>query len=52
MVKKNAVVIASVVIAGAIVATYVLSGNMNMGLRDLEIPYNRLLLHPSLTIQQ
>jgi plastocyanin len=30
MVKKNAVVIASVVIAGAIVATYVLSGNMNM----------------------
>ncbi len=32
MVKKNAVVIASVVIiAGAIVATYVLSGNMNMG---------------------
>src|SRR5918996_6365905 len=31
MVKKNVVVIASVVIAGAIVATYVLSGNMNMG---------------------
>ncbi|MGI0013816.1 MAG: plastocyanin/azurin family copper-binding protein, partial [Nitrososphaera sp.] len=31
MVKKNAVVIASVVIVGAIVATYVLSGNMNMG---------------------
>ena len=32
MVKKNAVLIASVVIiAGAIVATYVLSGNMNMG---------------------
>lgn len=32
MVKKNAVVIASVVIiAGAIVATYVLSGNMNIG---------------------
>ncbi len=32
MVKKNAVMIASVVIiAGAIVATYVLSGNMNMG---------------------
>src|ERR671915_357960 len=32
MVKKNAAVIASVVIiAGAIVATYVLSGNMNMG---------------------
>jgi plastocyanin len=31
MVKKTAVVIASVVIAGAIVATYVLSGNMNMG---------------------
>ena len=32
MVKKNAVVIASVVIiAGAIVATYVISGNMNMG---------------------
>ena len=33
MVKKNVVVIASVVIiAGAIVATYVLSGNMNMGI--------------------
>jgi plastocyanin len=31
MVKKNVVVIASVVIAGAIMATYVLSGNMNMG---------------------
>ena len=31
MVKKNAVVIASVVIAGAIVATYLLSGSMNMG---------------------
>ena len=31
MVKKNAVVIASVVIAGAIVATYFLSGSMNMG---------------------
>ena len=31
MVKKNAVVIASVVIAGAIMAMYVLSGNMNMG---------------------
>jgi plastocyanin len=32
MVKKNAVVIASVVIiAGAIMATYVLSGNMNLG---------------------
>ena len=31
MVKKNAVVIASIVIAGAIVATYVLSGSMNMG---------------------
>jgi plastocyanin len=32
MVKKNGVVIASVVIiASAIVATYVLSGNMNMG---------------------
>ena len=32
MVKKNVVVIASVVIiAGAIVATYVLSGKMNMG---------------------
>jgi len=29
--KKNAVVIASVVIAGVIVATYVLSGSMNMG---------------------
>ena len=31
MVKKNAIVIASAVIAGAIVATYVLSGSMNMG---------------------
>ncbi|HEX2615378.1 MAG TPA: cupredoxin family copper-binding protein [Nitrososphaera sp.] len=31
MVKKNGIVIASVVIAGAIVATYVLSGSMNMG---------------------
>ncbi len=31
MVKKIGIVIASVVIAGAIVATYVLSGNMNMG---------------------
>lgn len=31
MVKKNAVVIASAVIAGVIVATYFLSGNMNMG---------------------
>jgi plastocyanin len=31
MVKKNAIVMASVVIAGAIVATYVLSGSMNMG---------------------
>ena len=31
MVKKNAVVIASVVIAGAIVATYFLSGNVNIG---------------------
>src|SRR5918992_2231939 len=31
MVKKNAVVIALVVIDGAIVATYVLSSNMNMG---------------------
>lgn len=31
MVKKNAVVAASVVIAGAIGATYVLSGNMSMG---------------------
>ena len=31
MVKENAVLIASVVIAGAIVAMYVLSGNMNMG---------------------
>ncbi|HYZ94174.1 MAG TPA: cupredoxin family copper-binding protein [Nitrososphaeraceae archaeon] len=30
MVKKNAVVIALVVIAGAIVVTYVLSGNKNM----------------------
>ena len=45
MVKKNAVVAASVVIAGAIVATYVLSGNMSMGvLRDLEIlPCNNSL---------
>ena len=32
MIKKNAVVIASVVIAGAIVATYVLYGNMNIGI--------------------
>jgi plastocyanin len=32
MIKKNAVVIALVVIASAIVATYVLSGNMNMGI--------------------
>jgi plastocyanin len=32
MIKKNAVLIASVVIAGAIVATYILSGgNVNMG---------------------
>ena len=31
MAKKNAAVIASVVTAGAIVAMYVLSGNMNMG---------------------
>jgi plastocyanin len=31
MVKKNAVVIASVVIAAAIMVTYVLSDNMNMG---------------------
>jgi plastocyanin len=31
MVKKNAIVIASVVIAGAIVAMYVLSSDMNMG---------------------
>lgn len=31
MVKKNAIVIALAVIAGAIVATYVLSGSMNMG---------------------
>jgi len=31
MVKKIGIVIASVAIAGAIVATYVLSGNMNMG---------------------
>jgi plastocyanin len=37
MVKKNAVLIASVVIiAGAIVATYVLSGNMNMGVGGSE----------------
>jgi plastocyanin len=34
MVKKNALVIASlVIIAGAIVATYVLSGNTNMGVQ-------------------
>lgn len=31
MVKKNVVVIASVVIAGAFLAMYVLSGSMNMG---------------------
>lgn len=31
MIKKNAAVIASVVIAGAVVATYVLSSNINMG---------------------
>jgi plastocyanin len=31
MVKKNAIVIASVVIDGAIVTMYVLSSNMNMG---------------------
>jgi plastocyanin len=31
MVKKIGIVIASVVIAGAIMATYVLSGNMDMG---------------------
>ena len=31
MVKKTGIVIASVAIAGAIVATYVLSGSMNMG---------------------
>lgn len=31
MVKKNAVVIASVVIAGVIAATYFLSANMNIG---------------------
>jgi plastocyanin len=31
MVKKIGILIASVVIAGAIVATYILSGNMNMG---------------------
>ncbi|HEV8386696.1 MAG TPA: cupredoxin family copper-binding protein [Nitrososphaera sp.] len=31
MVKKNALVIASVVIASAIVATYVISSSMNMG---------------------
>lgn len=31
MVKKNAAVIASVVIAGAIITTYVLSGNIGMG---------------------
>lgn len=36
MVKKNAVVIASVVIAGAIVATYLLSGSMNMGVEGSE----------------
>jgi manganese oxidase len=33
MIKKNAVVITSVVIASAIVATYLLSGNMNMGVK-------------------
>jgi plastocyanin len=32
MVKKIGIVIASVVIAGAIAATYFLSGNMNMGI--------------------
>lgn len=55
MVKKNAVVAASVVIAGAIGATYVLSGNMSMGvLRDLEIlPCNNSLqLYLSQAIQQ
>jgi plastocyanin len=31
MVKKNGIVIASVAIAGAIVATYALSGSMNVG---------------------
>lgn len=31
MVKKNAIVIASVVIVGAFLAMYVLSGSMNMG---------------------
>jgi plastocyanin len=31
MVKKNTIVIASVVIAGAFLAMYVLSGSMNMG---------------------
>jgi plastocyanin len=36
MVKKNSILIASVVIAGAIVATYVLSGNMNMGVEGSE----------------
>lgn len=36
MVKKNVVVIASVVIAGVIAATYVLSGSMNMGVEGAE----------------
>ena len=36
MVKKNAIVIASVAIAGAIVATYVLSGSMIMGVEGSE----------------
>lgn len=31
MIRKNAIVIASVVIAGTIAATYALSGSMNMG---------------------
>ena len=36
MVKKIGILIASVVIAGAIVATHILSGNMNMGVEGSE----------------
>jgi plastocyanin len=36
MVRKIGILIASVVIAGAIVATYILSGNMNMGVEGSE----------------
>jgi plastocyanin len=36
MVKKIGILIASVVIAGAIVATYILSGTMNMGVEGSE----------------